>query len=271
MAALHASAIDLGPAGPDAAHGHGLLDAPDALRAAAGETPRRDNPLVTGGVETYDDAATPLAPRSGGGLLGLASATDAAWETRVPVKAGARELAFEVDAGALAPRLEATLVGPGGERGPWTDAAQEGGHTVLRGRLDAPFPGVWTLRVRATLVGAAQLATHVTVPLGANATRAALLDPRYHLPDFPSADAPTPGQTRTLLEDFALVARAHPGIATAGALVVGIALAMGARVARRAKIPVSSVTAPSTGTPALRLPTPEQTGPDPQASRDGPA
>lgn len=189
LEALHASALDLGPVGPDAAYGYGLLDAPDAMRAALHQPLRRDNPLAAGGTETYEDAVTIPATRSD--LLGFASAPDS-WTTRFPVKPGATRLSFEIDAPALRGDLVATLLGPRGEAGTWSEPALEGGQLALRGTLPAPPAGVWTLRLRASLPLDARIASHVHVDLGANATRSLPLDARYKLPDdLPRAHGPT--------------------------------------------------------------------------------
>jgi len=240
---LRESAIDLGPTGPDAAYGQGLVDAPDALRAALGQAPLHDNPLAAGGVETYDDATQAAA---NGGALSLAPAAQGAWETRIPIKEGATALAFEVASATPAPGLDATLTGPAGAAGSWSGASQEGSRTVLRGRLDALPPGVYTLRVTATLPIA--LESHAQVTLGA---RAAPPDPRYHLPQPPAAAQGVPA--RTLADDAILLARSHPWIAPALAAAIGLPLAWLAKRARRAPRP----------------PGPDAPPADPQPSRDG--
>ncbi|MEA3201075.1 MAG: serine protease AprX [Thermoplasmata archaeon] len=212
LRALRASAVDLGPTGPDDGYGYGLLDAPDALRAAMGEPLRRDNPLAAGGDARYDDAAQVAATPTG--FLGLTPEQSDVWKTTFPVQPGATAIGFELDAPSLAQGLEARLEGPRGGGGAWTGPTQESGQSVLRGRLDGPEPGTWTLHVRAALPASAQLASHVDVQLGRNLTRLAPLDPRARAPD-----APEQGSSRAL-SDVLVLAGDHAWAAPLAAAFV---------------------------------------------------
>ncbi|HET6403661.1 MAG TPA: S8 family serine peptidase [Candidatus Thermoplasmatota archaeon] len=158
--ALRTSAIDLGAPGPDEATGYGLVDAHDALRVAAGLAPERTHILVTGGADRYHDAA-PLTPTARRGILDLVTRADVVWETPFPVKPGARQL--RVDAAA-----------PGA-----SDLAVEllhAGQLVRASVVDEPAPGVWTLRLRASVPAATTARAVIETDLPPNPARALVFD-----------------------------------------------------------------------------------------------
>ena len=195
--ALRASAIDLGEAGPDDASGFGLVDAPDAVRQAKGLPNTRGNVLIAGGIDAYQDegVAAPAA-RSAPALLGLRPLAQEAWRTDFVVKPGANLLTFDLrwTMPRVAPRV--LIEADGATVGTWTRAEASGDYTgavVVRGRLDAPAPGTYTLRVEAAAPAPVEVGATVDVHLRANVSRALELDSRYRLPE------PTPAGTDALL------------------------------------------------------------------------
>lgn len=233
QAALHEAAIDLGAEGPDDVAGFGLVDARDSLRVALARGPDRGNVLVAGGIERREASAR-VAPAPPQSLLDLArgSAAVDAWEHAFPVKTGATGLAFEVSwSGAAAP-LSATLAHSGREVATWSRVAQEEGRAVLRGQLDAPEAGAWTLQLRGAAPVALEVEALIDVTLPPNATRAAALDPRYHLPQE-SAGSTLPRSVHMFWVEARLFALAHPYAAPLVACACLALLGVAARAVRR--------------------------------------
>lgn len=219
--ALRESAIDLGETGPDDAYGFGLVDVPDALRRARSEPAARDAPLVRGGTERYETSA-PLAPTARRGLLGLAPRTEELHAMQFPVKPGATALSFEVHArpeGIASPTV--TLEREGHVIGAWP----AGDNGRVRGHVNAPEAGIWTLRIRGATPTATDLAAAVDVTLPPNPTRALELDSRYRLPETgpTTTDA---SELQTLLVRARLFARENPGLAPTFAAGIVFALAL---------------------------------------------
>lgn len=212
--ALRESAVDLAAPGPDDDTGFGLVDARDAVNRAMGLAPDRGNVLVAGGVDRYEDEAT-LAPAPRGGLLGLVGgAPPSAWSTTFPVKTGATRLAFELAWTAPATGASVTLERDGRAVAAWSRPESDGARVVLRGRVDDPEPGAWTLRARAAAPVALEVSSVVDVQLQANATRALELDSRYRLPDATGGVFSTGAGAgaQTLLLEARLFLRANPGV-----------------------------------------------------------
>ena len=212
--ALRESAVDLGAPGPDDATGFGLVDAPDAIQRARGLPAQRGNVLVAGGVDRYEDEARLTPAPQGGGLLALASLPSATWTTTFPVKAGATRIAFDVAWTAPATGATVTLEREGRVEGAWTQAQPDGARVALRGRIDAPEPGIWTLRARAAAPVTLDVDAAIDVHFQANATRALELDSRYRLPDTPGSALQNAlgGDVHGALLQGKLLLRAYPGI-----------------------------------------------------------
>ena len=170
--ALRASAIDLGPAGPDDATGYGLVDAHDALRIARGAGPDRRNVLVTGGVDRYQESSE-LPPTAGRGLLGLVQRPEVVWETAFAVKPGAQ-------------RLRASAEAPGAQ-GLDVELAKDG-QLVRGGEIERPDAGVWTLRLRGSVPLATSASAIIETELAPQPARALAFDGRALSP----APAPEP-------------------------------------------------------------------------------
>ena len=225
--ALRESAIDLAEPGPDDATGFGLVDARDAVRRARGEAPDRGNVLVAGGTDRHRDAATVgPTPR---GLLGLGARSQDVWSTEFPVKPGATALRFDLampDATLGSPIV--TLERDGATLGPWTRAERDADGAHLRGEVEAPTPGVWTLRVHASAPAALDLRATVDVTLPPHPERALELDTRHRLPDeLPQERARVPEGVDTLLARARLALRANPSLPAA--LAAGLLLALALR------------------------------------------
>lgn len=217
--ALRASAIDIGEPGPDDATGFGLVDAPDALRQAQGLANARDNVLISGGTDSYvDEGIAAPSARSAPALLGLRPLAQEAWRMEFVVKPGASLVTFDLR--WTMPRVEPRILveADGATLGTWTrgDAAGDGsGAVIVRGRLDAPPPGMYMLRVEAAAPAAASVGATVDVHLRANASRALELDSRYRLPE----QTTPPGAALDWLRE-----RPAALLLGAGALLLGLAI-----------------------------------------------
>lgn len=159
---LRETAIDLGEPGIDSATGWGLVDARDAILTARGQQADRANVLVRGGADTQRDAAD-LASTSSRSLLDVLSRPQVVWETPVAVKIGATRLAASAQAtGARDVSVE--LV--------------KDGRVSRASVVEDPEPGVWTLRVRATLPLATRVETTATATMPSVPERALQMDGR---------------------------------------------------------------------------------------------
>lgn len=211
--ALRESAVDLAEPGPDHDTGFGLVDALDAVNRAASRPADRGNVLVAGGVDRYEDSArvTPVTTR--GGILGLGSTSSASWSTTFPVKSGAERLSFELAWTTPATGVSVTLRHEGAPQGTWGQSSVEGSRVVVRGRVDDPEPGLWTLEARGAAPLAVEVSATVDVELLANATRAIELDSRYRSPDTPTSalGSVARGDVASAMVQAKLFVRAHPG------------------------------------------------------------
>jgi hypothetical protein len=171
--ALRASAIDLGATGPDDATGFGLVDGRDALRVARGEPARRDNVLITGGPDVARDE-TDLRATGRRNLLDLVTQPGVVWETPFVVKPGAREVRVDAQIdGAQAIAIELA----------------QGSRLVRASELIDPAPGVWIMRVRASVPVATRAVATFESELPPQPTRALQSDGRQTAPAPPAPDA----------------------------------------------------------------------------------
>lgn len=225
--ALRESAIDIGERGPDDITGFGLVDARDAVRRALGERPDRGNVLVVGGADTFMDEAQLPAGQAPGGLLGFLGTRSAGWSTQFAVKPNATALTFDVAWGARVGAVTVTLEKDGVLMGTWTQPNADAGRGLVRGRLDAPATGIWTLHAAGGAPTSVSVASKVAVELPANPARAIEFDARYRLPDSPAstATALVSGDAQTALAQAQGFAVAHPAFAPA--LLAGFLLGAG--------------------------------------------
>lgn len=163
---LRETAIDLGAPGLDAETGWGLVDARDALAAAKGSGPDRANMLVRGGADVQRDGGDVDATGSRG-LFDLVARPQVVWEAPFAVKLGATRVTVAAEAA--------------GARDVAVELAKDG-RLVRSMVLDDPEPGVWTMRVRATLPVTTRLDTTVTLDMPAAPERALQMDGRAGAP-----------------------------------------------------------------------------------------
>ncbi|MFA5861434.1 MAG: S8 family serine peptidase, partial [Candidatus Thermoplasmatota archaeon] len=212
--AIRESAIDVGPPGLDDATGFGLVDARDAVHRALGELPDRGNVLVAGGADTFTDHEQLPAGQAPSGLLGFLSAPTAGWSTTFAVKPDASVATFDVVWSAPVGAVTVTLEKDGLVKGTWTQPSADAGKALVRGRLDAPGTGIWTLRATGGAPTPVDVTSSVAVTLNANPDRAVDLDSRYRLPDTPAGAtaALAHGEAASALVQTKLFLHAHPAV-----------------------------------------------------------
>jgi serine protease AprX len=227
---LRESAIDLGPPGPDADTGFGLVDARDAVHRALGQPADRGNILLTGGEETYAAAGSlaaaanqlvqtsPVLQVKSGGVV----------EASFPVKVGATSARFDFAWQPTAAAFRVYLAGPAQTLGPWTSSRLEGGERVVSGRADDIAPGVYHLIARPGAPVDAQYRATMTVSVREQAQLPAKLEERYRAPEQLGPLEQVGGELRYELDKAGqALRRAVPGpeplLALAALAAVGLA------------------------------------------------
>ncbi|HLE97455.1 MAG TPA: S8 family serine peptidase, partial [Candidatus Thermoplasmatota archaeon] len=174
------SAIDLDAPGPDDATGFGLVDVPDALALARGGVATHGSVLVAGGEETF--TSTGRVAGSGTAALQLEPAPELRQEDLVratfPVKPGATKVAFELSWTGET-RMQVFLHDGASYEGPWGKETREAGRRVVRGAVDDPEPGVWTLMGRPASPADVDYASTVRVAVKECPECVSVVDPAY--------------------------------------------------------------------------------------------